>query len=137
MYGVLWGICSPHKEHFDETGILFSSYFICNSGERNGILEIVVLCPRVRSSPTTRSSAMAKVTKNSGGYEFAGLSAIGVRLVNEFQRYHPELCMPSSDMSYRFIRQGSLEQNLELGKLVAKVRAEDPEPTPPTFNSRP
>jgi hypothetical protein len=79
---------------------------------------------------------MAKVTKNSGGYEFAGLSAIGMRLVNEFQRYHPELCMPSSEPSYRFIRHGSLEQNLELGKLVAGVRARDPEPGPLKFKTR-
>jgi len=73
---------------------------------------------------------MAKVTKNSGGYEFTGLSAVGMRLVNEFQRYHPELCLPSSEPSYRFIRQGSVEQKLALGKLVADVRARDPEITP-------
>jgi len=79
---------------------------------------------------------MAKVTKVSTGYEFAGLSAIGMRLVNEFQRYHPELCMPSPNPSYRFIRQGSLEQNLELGKLVADVRAQDPEPPQPTFKRK-
>jgi hypothetical protein len=71
---------------------------------------------------------MAKVTKNSGGYEFTGLSAIGMRLVNEFQRNHPELCMPSSEPSYRFIRQGSPEQNVLLGDLIADVRARDPEP---------
>ncbi len=80
---------------------------------------------------------MAKMTKNSGGYEFTGLSAVGMRLVNEFQRYHPELCMPSSDPSYRFIRQGSVEQNLALGHLVADVRARDPEPPPTTFKKRP
>ena len=80
---------------------------------------------------------MAKVTKNSGGHEFTGLSAVGMRLVNEFQRYHPELCMPSSNPSYRFIRLGSPEQNVLLGKLVADVRARDPEPTPQTFKTRP
>jgi hypothetical protein len=74
---------------------------------------------------------MAKVTKNLGGYEFTGLSAVGMRLVNEFQRYHPALCMPSSDPSYRFIRQGSVEQNLVLGKLVADVIARDPETSSP------
>ena len=37
---------------------------------------------------------------------------------------------------YRFIRLGSPEQNLLLGKLVADVRARDPEITSPTFTSR-
>lgn len=71
---------------------------------------------------------MAKVTKNSAGYEFASLSAVGMRLVNEFQRHHPQLCEPSSHPDYRFVRLGSPEQNILLGMLVAKVRAEDPEP---------
>ena len=81
---------------------------------------------------------MAKVTKNSGGHEFTGLSAVGMRLVNEFQRYHPELCMPSSNPSYRYMRLGSPEQNLLVEKLVADVRARDPEtkPTPLTFKTR-
>jgi hypothetical protein len=47
---------------------------------------------------------MSKVIKSASGYEFTGLSAVGMRLVNEFQRYHPELCMPSSEPTYRFIR---------------------------------
>jgi hypothetical protein len=75
---------------------------------------------------------MATVTRNSAGVEFVGLSSVGMHLVNEFQRYHPELCVPSQTPSYRFIRHGSLEQNVELGKLVADVRARDPEPTLPT-----
>ena len=72
---------------------------------------------------------MANVTKASGGYEFASLSAVGMRLVNEFQRYHPQLCEPSSQPSYRYVRLGSPEQNLLLEKLIADVRARDPEPT--------
>jgi hypothetical protein len=79
---------------------------------------------------------MAKVTQVSRGYEFTGLTAVGMRLVNEFQRYHPELCMPSSEPSYRFIRHGSLEQNVELGKLVADVRAADPEPASAPLKTR-
>jgi hypothetical protein len=79
---------------------------------------------------------MAKVIKTSGGYEFSGLSRIGMRLVNEFQRYHPELCMPSSNPVYRFIHLGSTEQNVLLGKLAADVRARDPEITPPPFKTR-
>ena len=79
---------------------------------------------------------MAKVTENSGGYEFSGLSAVGMRLVNEFQRHHSELCMPSEVPSYRYIRRGSPKQTLLLEKLVADVRARDPEPTPATFKTR-
>jgi hypothetical protein len=73
---------------------------------------------------------MATVTRNSAGYEFVGLSSAGMRLVNEFQRYHPQLCVPSHVPNYRFIRHGSLEQNLELGKLVAEVRRLDPHRNP-------
>jgi hypothetical protein len=80
---------------------------------------------------------VAKVSKNSAGYEFAGLSAVGMRLVNELQRCHPELCTPSSNPSYRYIRLGSPEQNVLLEKLVADVRARDPDVTPPTFKTRP
>jgi hypothetical protein len=76
---------------------------------------------------------MSKVIRCANGYEFTGLSAVGMRLVNEFQRFHPELCTPSSEPSYRFIRQGSLEQNLMLGKLVADVRTQDPETRPAPF----
>jgi hypothetical protein len=81
-------------------------------------------------------TAMAKVIRCASGYEFTGLSAVGMRLVNEFQRYHSELCIPSSDPSYRFIHHGSIEQNLELGKLVAEVRARDPETPPPSKTRR-
>ena len=79
---------------------------------------------------------MATVTRNSAGFEFVGLSSVGMHLVNEFQRYHPELCVPSQNPNYRFIRHGSLEQNVELGKLIADVRARDPEPTLPPFKTR-
>lgn len=72
---------------------------------------------------------MSKVTTKSDGYEFTGLRAIGKRLVNGFQRNHPELCVPSSDPSCRLIHHGSPEQNLALAKLVADVRAQDPDPT--------
>lgn len=73
---------------------------------------------------------MAKVINMSTGYEFAGLSAVGKRLVNEFQRQHPLLCRPSAQPSDRFIYLGSPEQNLLLKKLVADVAARDPEPKP-------
>jgi hypothetical protein len=75
---------------------------------------------------------MAKVARVSNGYEFSGMSRIGMRLVNEFQRYHPELCKPSSDPSYRYVHLGAAEQNLLLEQLVADVRARDPETPPPS-----
>lgn len=77
---------------------------------------------------------MSKVIKTASGYEFTGLSAVGMRLVNEFQRYHPELCLPSSEPTYRFIRLGSPEQNVPLGRLVTDVRTRDPDPQPPLSN---
>jgi hypothetical protein len=79
---------------------------------------------------------MAKVIERSNGYEFVGLSAIGMRLVNEFQRQHPLLCVPSSEPDYRFIRRGSPQQNLLLEKLVAVVIARDPDIKPPKFKTR-
>jgi len=79
---------------------------------------------------------MAKVTRTPSGYEFSGLSGIGMRLVNEFQRQHPWLCVPSSEPNFRFIHLGSPEQNRLLGKLADDVRARDPEPTPPRFKTR-
>jgi hypothetical protein len=81
---------------------------------------------------------MTKVTGTSTGYAFENLSAVGKRLVNEFQRHHPELCMPSSEPSYRFIRCGSPQQDLLLGKLADDVRTRDPEPKPkpPAFKKR-
>lgn len=72
---------------------------------------------------------MAKITKMSTGYEFADMSAIGMRLVNEFQRLYPLLCVPSPHPDYRFIRHGSPEQNRVLAALVVRVKVEDPEPT--------
>ena len=71
---------------------------------------------------------MATVTPMSVGYEFADLNAVGKRLVNAFQRLHPLLCNPSPQPSYRYIRLGSSEQNLELRKLVIDVIARDSEP---------
>lgn len=70
---------------------------------------------------------MARVIKNSTGYAFAGLSAVGMRLVNDFQRHHSLLCEPSSQPNFRFIRIGSPEQNRLLGELIARVKIEDPE----------
>ncbi len=70
---------------------------------------------------------MARVTKMSTGYAFAGLSEVGMRLVNEFQRHHPLLCVPSSHPEFRFIHLGSPEQNHLLGDLIARVRVEDPD----------
>jgi hypothetical protein len=76
---------------------------------------------------------MSTVLPSGNGYEFALLSTAGMRLVNEFQRVHPELCLPSSEPSYRYIRRGSPEQNVLLEKLAAEVRARDPVITPPKF----
>jgi hypothetical protein len=73
---------------------------------------------------------MAKVTKTSRGYEFTDLSAVGMRLVNEFQRHHPQLCEPTSQPRYRYILLGSLEHNVLLEKLAADVNARDPETEP-------
>ena len=71
---------------------------------------------------------MARVTKRSNGYDFAGLSGIGLRLVSEFQRHHPLLCVPSSHSDFIFIRLGYPQQNRLLAQLIAKVRIEDPDP---------
>ena len=79
---------------------------------------------------------MAKVTRVPNGYEFSGLSGIGMRLVNEFQRRYPVLCVPSSEPHHRVIHLGSPVQNLLLEKLVADVRTQDPEPTSPPFKTR-
>ena len=69
---------------------------------------------------------MAVVIKMSNGYEFAGLSTAGMRLVNEFQRHHPLQCEPSSRPDIRFIHLGSPEQNHLLGDLIARVKIEEP-----------
>ena len=76
---------------------------------------------------------MAKVNKSANGYEFSNLSGIGMRLVNEFQRCNPELCRPSSNPTYRFVRFGSPERNVLLERLVADVRRLDPDVTLPLF----
>ena len=73
---------------------------------------------------------MAKVFRVSGGYEFTALSAVGMRLVNEFQRHYPHMCQPSQQPDFRFIRLGSDEENLHLGRLISDVRAHDPEHQP-------
>jgi len=72
---------------------------------------------------------MAQVNTVGLGFEFVELGAIGKRLVNEFQRQHPHLCHPSSDPSYRYIRRGFPEENARLKRLVAEVRAQEPQPT--------
>lgn len=70
---------------------------------------------------------MAQVFKVTDCYEFARLSAIGMRLVNEFQRHYPHLCKPAEEPNVRFIHLGSAEQNSELEKLVEMVRTRDRE----------
>ena len=81
---------------------------------------------------------MAKVIKRSTGYEFVGMSAAGMRLVNEFQTQHPLPCLPSPVPDYRFIRLGSQEQKLKLEKLATDVISRDPDKilSPPTFKTR-
>ena len=54
-----------------------------------------------------------------------------MRLVNEFQRQHPLLCVPSEEPDHRFIHLGSPGQTLLLEELVVAVRARDPDPKPP------
>lgn len=81
--------------------------------------------PLLFQTHLVREKQMATVTPMSVGYEFADLNAVGKRLVNEFQRLHPLLCKPSPQPSYRYIRLGSSEQNLELRKLVINVIARD------------
>ena len=76
---------------------------------------------------------MAKVIKRSNGYEFVGLSRIGMQIVNEFQRQHPSLCEPTSEPEYRFIRHGSSEENIQLGRLAVRVLANDPDRPPETL----
>ena len=70
---------------------------------------------------------MAKVIKRANGYEFVGLTTVGMRIVNEFQRQHPSLCEPTSEPDYRFIREGSPEERVQLGRLVVQVLANDPD----------
>ena len=72
---------------------------------------------------------MGQVNRVGVGYEFVELSTIGKRLVNEFQRHHPHLCLPSPDPSYRYVRRGSPEENVQLGKLIGQIRALDSETT--------
>ena len=76
---------------------------------------------------------MAKVIKRSNGYEFVGLSTVGMRIVNEFQRQHPSLCEPTSEPDYRFIREGAPEERVQLGRLVVQVLANDPDRPPETL----
>jgi hypothetical protein len=72
---------------------------------------------------------MGQVNTAGAGYEFLELSAVGKRLVNEFQRHYSHLCLPSPDPSYRYIRRGSPEENVQLGRLIGQIRALDPETT--------
>jgi hypothetical protein len=76
---------------------------------------------------------MAKVIKRSNGYEFVGLSTIGMQIVNEFQKQHPSLCEPTSEPNYRFIREGSPEERVQLGRLAVQVLAKDPDRPPETL----
>ena len=68
---------------------------------------------------------MVNVMRTSTGYIFERLNAAGMKLVNEFQRRYPQLCEPSNEPTFRFIRCGSAEDNHALGELIAKVRAID------------
>jgi hypothetical protein len=52
MRGLPCGICSPHMEHFAETGMLFSSYLICSSG-RSGII------PHRSNTPFVQAAAIS------------------------------------------------------------------------------
>jgi len=79
---------------------------------------------------------MAKVINRSHGYEFVGLSAVGMQIVNEFQRQHPSLCNPTSDPDYRFVRQGSPEECAQLERLVVQVLSKDPDRPPKTLTMR-
>ena len=90
----------------------------------------------IHGALANEDEAMAKVIRVPDGYEFVGLSRIGMRLVNEFQRHHPLLCKPSQEPDFRFIRLGSPEQNLRLERLIAEVRAKDPELKVPEFKTR-
>ena len=74
-----------------------------------------------------RDALMARVFKAKDGYEFVHLSRIGMRLVNEFQRHNPNLCKPTEQPDYRYIRCGSQEQNRLLETLVVEVLQRDPE----------
>jgi len=67
---------------------------------------------------------MTIVIKTSTGYSFENLSAVGKKLVNEFQRQHPHLCEPSSRPEFRFIHCGNLEENRWLEELIARVETE-------------
>jgi len=80
---------------------------------------------------------MAKVIKRSNGYEFVGLSKIGMRLVNKFQRKHPSLCEPTSEPTCRFIREGSKEESIQLGRLAVQVLANDPDRPPQALTKLP
>ena len=71
---------------------------------------------------------MAQVANLSTGYAFTNLRAVGRRLLNEFQRHHPRLCRPSPELSYRYVRSGSPEENSLIRQLIADVIAGDPEP---------
>jgi hypothetical protein len=76
---------------------------------------------------TEGKKSMARVFRHPEGYQFVHLTKIGMQLVNEFQRHHPRLCMPTPEPETRFIRFGSAEQTLQLGMLVTEVLARDPE----------
>ena len=65
---------------------------------------------------------MARVTRVPNGYEFSGLSGIGMRLVNEFQRQHPLLCVPSSEPNHRFIHLGSPPELCSASRTTEELR---------------
>lgn len=71
---------------------------------------------------------MAQVTNFSTGYAFTNLSAVGRKMLNDFQRHYPLLFKPSSELSCRYVRSGSPEENSLIRRLIADVIARDPEP---------
>jgi hypothetical protein len=80
---------------------------------------------------------MAKVIKKANGYEFVGLTTVGMRIVNEFQRKHPSLCEPTSEPDYRFIREGTPKECAQLERLVVQVLANDPDRPPQSLTTHP
>ena len=60
-----------------------------------------------------------------------------MRIVNEFQKKHPQLCEPTSEPDYRFICEGSPEESVQLERLVVKVLTKDPDRPPQTLTMHP
>src|SRR5258708_39993633 len=84
MRGVPCGICPPHREHFAEMGILFSSYLVC----RFGVSDINLDCsPPSTSMPFHYAAAISEVcslllkrVRNSTGLFCLGVNGTVVSL---------------------------------------------------------